>query len=121
MTKDDWKKAESKLSYPYGRVEFLIDGYNITVIVVQEKAMKYVLAVYVDGKIDFKCVTDDCEVRRKFYFESRHSLLDAKQKKKLSRERKSVREAVLAKSEYTTYRSLKSKFVNNNSSIELIK
>ena len=127
MTPEDWKEAESKLSYPFGRAEFLIDGYRVTVMVVEEKPLKYALAVYVDGKINLEWALNDCEIRRKFYFESKRSLLTAKERKRLNRVKKTVRDALLVKSEYIAYmpyfnsfRSLKSKFVNNNSSIELV-
>ena len=127
MTKEDWKEAERRLSYPFGRAEFLIDGYKVTVVVVEDKPLKYTLAVYVDGKIKYEWALKDCEIRRKFYFESKRSLLSATERKKLNREKKAVRDAVLAQSKYIVYlpyfssfRSLKSKLLNNNDAIELV-
>ena len=32
MTPEEWKKVEDALSSPYGRVEFKIDGYDITIM-----------------------------------------------------------------------------------------
>ena len=81
MTPEEWKKVENTLSSPYGRVEFKIDGYDITIICVVEKPLHYCLAVYVDGKIKVEWISQDCEIRRKFYQKHTKSLLDSKQKK----------------------------------------
>lgn len=81
MTPEEWKKVEDALSSPYGRVEFKIDGYDITIMCVVEKPLHYCLAVYVDGKIKGEWISQDCEIRRKFYQKHTKSLLDSKQKK----------------------------------------
>ena len=43
MTPEDWKMVEDALSSPYGRVEFKIDGYDITIMCVVEKPLQYML------------------------------------------------------------------------------
>ena len=86
MTPEEWKKVEDALSSPYGRVEFKtdvdltdenagqkkvengrvefkIDGYDITIMCVVEKPLHYCLAVYVDGKIKVEWISQDCEIR----------------------------------------------------------
>lgn len=63
MTPEEWKKVEDALSSPYGRVEFKIDGYDITIMCVVEKPLHYCLAVYVDGKIKGEWISQDCEIR----------------------------------------------------------
>ena len=95
MTPEDWKNVEDALSSPYGRVEFKIDGYDITIMCVVEKPLHYCLAVYVDGKIKVEWISQDCEIRRKFYQKHTKSLLNSKQKKSLKREKKDFREKIL--------------------------
>ena len=73
------------MSSPYGSVNLKIDGYDITIMCVVEKPLHYCLAVYVDGKIKGEWISQDCEIRRKFY--QKHTL-DSKQKKRLKREKK---------------------------------
>jgi hypothetical protein len=85
MTPEDWKNVEDALSSPYGSVNLKIDGYDITIMCVVEKPLHYCLAVYVDGKIKGEWISQDCEIRRKFY--QKHTL-DSKQKKRLKREKK---------------------------------
>ena len=127
MTPEEWKKVENTLSSPYGRVEFKIDGYDITIICVVEKPLHYCLAVYVDGKIKVEWISQDCEIRRKFYQKHTKSLLNSKQKKSLKREKKDFREKILKESSYDWYepywksvRSMKSHFIKNNKIIELV-
>ena len=111
-----------------GRVEFKIDGYDITIMCVVEKPLHYCLAVYVDGKIKGEWISQDCEIRRKFYQKHTKSLLDSKQKKRLKREKKDFREKILKEYSYDWYepywksvRSMKLHFIKNNKIIELVK
>ncbi|MCM1008309.1 MAG: hypothetical protein NC485_10335 [Ruminococcus flavefaciens] len=127
MTKEDWQYVEQKLADPYGYIKLKIDGYDVTVNVEPEKNLKYVLSVYIDGKIKMDWLTQDCEIRQKFYHKHTKSILTAKEKKKLSRERKAVREEVQKRMQYdyylpywTSFRSMKSHFIKNNTVIEIL-
>ena len=127
MTPEDWKKVENALLIPYGSVVLKIDGYEVNVMCVIDKPLHYCLAVYVDGKIKDEWIFKDCEVRRRFYQKHKSSLLDSKQKKRLKREKKAIREEVLKKCAHYWYapywksvRSMKAHFIKNNNSIELI-
>ena len=129
MTKEEWNEVEMLLSYPYGgKAELLIDGYRITIIVAQEKPLKYVFVVYIDGKLNGEWILKDCEIRRKFFQKHTKSLLTAQDKKQLSKERKEVREAIIKKSTFywyspywNSFRSLKSHFIKNNKNIVWLK
>lgn len=88
MSNEDWKKAEKMLSVPFGSVKMKIDGYNVTFSCIPEKPLKYVIAVYIDGTFKMKWATEDCEIRRRFCFKSKTSLLTAKQKKALKRKKR---------------------------------
>ncbi len=126
MTKEDWQYVERELADPYGYIKLKIDGYEVTVNVELEKNLKYVLTVYVGGKMKLEWLVEDCDIRRKFFQKHTKSLLTAKEKKKLSRERKAVREEVQKRMQYdyylpywTSFRSMKSHFIKNNTLIEL--
>lgn len=128
MTKEEWKHVEEKLNSAFSRVDLLVDGYAITIRKEPCDKMRLGLTVYVDGTIKGEWVVQDCEIRRKFYYCSERSLLTAKERKKLQKERKAVREAVLARASYQvfspvfySFRTLKSHFLKQNTSIELCK
>ena len=127
MSNEDWKKAENALSLPYGKISMKIDGYNVTFVCTPLKPLKCVICFYIDGEFKIKWAMEDCDIRRKFCFKSKTSLLTAKQKKALKREKKAVREEVIKEMTVYTYypyfnsfRSLKSQLIHNNESIELV-
>lgn len=126
MTCEDWKKAEQELSTVYGKTEFLVDGYAISVFWYPKKELQFVLMISVNGKVDFKSADEDCEIRRRFYSRHTKCMLDAKQRKRLKRERKAFQEAVRKQMTYeyflpywSSFKSMKAHFIKNNSSIEL--
>ena len=74
-----------------------------------------------------KWLLEDCEIRRRFCQKHTKSLLNAKGKQKLKRERKEIREQVIKNTTYewyepyfSSFRTLKSHFIKNNNSIELV-
>lgn len=128
MTKEEWIKAETALSSIYGRVDLLIDGYNVSVVCLPYKSLRQVLMIYINGEFKTKWCLEDCEERRRFCFKSKKCLLNSRERTKLKREKKSIREAV--KKQMTTYiyyphwhsfRTLKNHLLKNNSSIELVR
>lgn len=127
MTKEEWESVERKLCYPGDGVHLKIDGYNVTLRVMIYK-MKMVIAIYVNGYIKCEWLIKDCDIRRRFYQRSKHSLLTAAEKKKLARKSKSVQKEVQEWATYysfspywTSFRSLKRHLIKNNTSIELCK
>lgn len=127
MTKEEWESVEHKLLYPGAYARLKVDGYSITLMVLRYK-MKMVIAVYTDGYIKGEWLVKDCDIRRRFYQRSKHSLLTAADKKKLARKSKSVQKEVQERATYysfspywTSFRSLKRHLIKNNTSIELCK
>lgn len=128
MTNEDWKETEAKLSVPFGRVKLNIDDYNVTIATVPTKnPLKYELAVFIDGKFDYAWCTEDCEIRRRFCSMHKKSLLSAKQRNKLKKERKAFREEVEKQMTvyiyypyWNSFRSLRSHLIRNNTSINLL-
>lgn len=66
MDKADWDKVKEELKGFWGRVELNRDGYNVTLVKEQYNENKLCVAVYIDGKIKGKWLTEDCEERRRF-------------------------------------------------------
>lgn len=132
MTAEQWKKAENMLSTVLGVVKMKVDGYDITIQYAREKPTKYLLAVYVNGYIKGEWVTQDCEIRRKFYYCGEKQFFSAKEKKKIfagftkreqARFEKENHDRLYYKY-YTPYfgsfRTLKAHLIKNNKSIELV-
>jgi len=69
MTPAQWKELQGNLNHPYGYAQLMVDGYLITLQVERKsaKSMKYEIALYINGKIDFQQGRDDCEERRRFW------------------------------------------------------
>lgn len=127
MTAEDWKEVETRLSIPYSSVKLKIDGYDVTIGHAVEKPLKYCLAIYIDGIFKTKWVLEDCEIRRRFCSKHTKSLLTAKEKKALMRQRKALREQIMKDMTFewyspywSSFRSLKSHLIKNNKSIELV-
>ncbi|MDO5558100.1 MAG: hypothetical protein Q4F95_00720 [Oscillospiraceae bacterium] len=129
MTKEEWDSAQRNLTFPGSTVYMKIDGYDIAVQVQRKSrsSLNNVLTVYVDGKIKVEWLANGCEIREKFYCRHERSLLSANAKKEIKKYRKSVRDKIIKDSLYTVYspywnsfRSMKSHFIKNNSSIELV-
>lgn len=128
MTKEDWEYVEKELSGIFGKVDFIIDNYNVTIACEQEKTRHYVLMVYIDGKFDLKWAMEDCDIRRRFCSRHTRCSLNQKQRNRLRRERKAFREEVKKRLSYeyflpywNSFRTMKTHFVKNNTSIELVR
>ena len=77
MTKEQWETAEQNLQSSYRIVKLQADGYTLS-LQTQRYKMQLCIAVYVDGKIQGKWLTEDCEIRRKFFQKHKHSILNRK-------------------------------------------
>ncbi len=125
MTKEDWDVFEKKLSNPYGgRVKLLVDGYKITVVVVQDKPLHFCLEVYVNGKIKGEWLVNDCDIRRRFFRKSSKKLYSTAVIREFQKELGKGRAEKLAAERfehYTPYwntaKSLKAHLIKNNQSI----
>lgn len=126
MTKEEWKKIEDRLSMPFSYVKLKIDGYDVTVETRQDKPLHYVLAVFINGIFKMDWCFEDCEERRRFCSVYKKSLLSAKEKKRLKKERKAFREEIEKQTtvyiyypHWNSFRSMKAHLIKNNRSIEL--
>lgn len=80
MTPQDWKDIEQALATPYGHARVLADGHELTLAVERAKGLRYVVAVYVDRKIEWeKTIRPEADaIERKFWRSRRHYLHTAK-------------------------------------------
>ncbi|MGN0603280.1 MAG: hypothetical protein ACI4I2_04810 [Oscillospiraceae bacterium] len=132
MTADDWKVAETKLT-PFGYAEFLIDGYNVSVALRPQSKTKFVYMVFVDGIFKGEWLIKDCEIRRRFCYEGKKSILTGKQKADFIKQfgKREYNRFIKENSKMMNYkyylpyfgsfRTLKSHFIKNNESITLVK
>lgn len=127
MTSEDWKIVEFTLLSPFSSVKLKIDNYNVSIVCEQEKPLHYCFVVYIDGIFKCKWLMEDCDIRRRFYQQHTKSMLNSKQKKQLKHESKYVREKIKKNMSckyylpyWKSFKSLKSHFIKNNDSIELI-
>ena len=126
MTKNDWETFEARLSDPYGgRVDLMIDGYKIAVVVARTKPLRFVLELYVDGHFDLKWLTEDCEIRRRFCRKCSKKLYSAAKIKEIQKEcgKRFASKCAAETYEYympvwNTAKSLKTHLIKNNQSIE---
>ena len=127
MTNEEWHSVENELKHPPGIVKMNIDGYNVTITHAIVKPMQYCIAVFINGVFEMKWVTEDTDIRRRFCSKHTKSMVTAKDKKKLNI---TNRELKRIKAKYTydwyepywnSFRSMKSHFLKNNDSIELVK
>lgn len=91
----------------------------------QEGTYKNVILLYINGVIEWKWLTEDCEERRRFMKKSKKCLFTANQLKKFP---KKIRDKYKEKNTYESYdfrwasfRALKKHLIDNNKDIELIK
>lgn len=97
------------------------------IVVALTEKMKFGFTVYVDGFIKGEWSINDCDIRRRFYFESKKSLLKQSEKAKLKKLRKADRERIEQRASYSvflpywgSFSRLKAHLIKNNRSIELI-
>lgn len=128
MIKEDWEFVEKELSGIFGRVDLIVDNYNVTIACRLERTRHYALMVYIDGKFDLKWAQEDCDIRRRFCSRHTKCYLDQKQRNRLKRERKAFREEVKKRMTFeyflpywNSFRRMKAHFIKNNTSIELVK
>lgn len=129
MTLEQWKVLEQMLSSSYGIAKLKIDGYSITLNVEPYKGLRSCIAVYVDGKIKMDNITNDCDIRRRFYCKHTKQLfkMDKPKKARMTKAEKKELEDFKKRNTFeyfepfwTSFRSMKSHFIKNNTSIELL-
>lgn len=132
MTADEWKKAEQMLHPPYGHAKFLIDGYNVIVEMRLTSSTKFSFVVFVDGVFKGEWLTEDCDIRRRFCYKGRQTLLTSKKKdefikkfgkreyNRFIKENPELCYVTFYSPYFGSFRTLKQHFIKNNTSITLV-
>jgi hypothetical protein len=128
-TREQWKRVEDYLLYPYGSVELLVDGYNLSLCVVCIKPLHYTIMSYVNDHFKGSWLIDDCEERRRFLRRSERSLYGRAKRERFVREfgKRRAEKLGLLKTftsyspHWPTFGPLKRHLVANNKSIRVVK
>lgn len=124
MTKEEWDKVDKSMQSPYGRVSLLCDGFKITVETGLYKR-RLSSIIYVDGVFKGAWMLEDCEERRRFFRPVKKLLWRRKMTKGFSKKTlKSLgidpaETRISFTAEWSSFRTLKTHLIKNNTSIEL--
>jgi hypothetical protein len=88
MTPSQWKEVEERLSHPYGRAVLQADGHRVVAEVRPYKGLRYCVAVFIDGVIDWKWVDGKHAPARKFWRERKHYLYSAAKRAEAAKQAK---------------------------------
>ena len=130
MTKEEWDEVQRHLTFPGTTVHMKIDGYDISAQLQRHTStsLKYDIMIYVNGYFKGEWMVNDCEIRNRFYCKRTHDTMSRKDKERLKKASKAVKKLVEEHGHkydiyypyWTSFRSMKSHFIKNNSSIELV-
>lgn len=126
LSKDDWKEIEKTLRNLWCPVNLWIDGYKVTLILSRISTYTLAIKVYVNGSWKGKWMLEDCEERRRFYWESKryryNQAIRKKFKKKTHLLGMSLKDLNSTFSiwfpYFQSFSQLKSHFLKHNESIE---
>ncbi len=128
MTPDDWKSVEAGLFFPFERVKLKCDGFDVALMVRPIKSLRNGIYVYVNGKLDYKYLIEDCEERRRFYRrieKPKYSPAEQKDQKRLAKLLKRPsrhNENFVSYREYwTDFTAMRRHFCKHNQNIQLIR
>lgn len=130
MSPEEWVEVEENLKNFYSIVELDCDGYKVSLLLERITQFKNGIVVYIDGKMKYDYLANDCEERRRFFRPKHSMLLPKKQQEKMRKiyRTKKEREEFENSMKYTSYspywtsfRSLKNHFVKGNKMIKLLK
>lgn len=83
MTPQQWQEVADQLALPWGSARLYCDGYELTMQVAPVAPLRYVIRVYVGGRIEGRWLTQECEERRRFLRPVQIPLYTPTDKKKL--------------------------------------
>lgn len=129
MTNDDWKAVEKELSYVFGSVELLIDGFTVVLKVEQSGNLKFAIHPYVNGFFKGEWLTQKTEQCTRFMRPVQVAVYKPSEVKRLTQKlsKSAVKECFPNIDKKFTYYQwgwpsfapMKRHFIANNKSIEL--
>lgn len=128
MTAEEWKKVDKALKSVFSSgATLLIDGYEVTFVLMQKTQFTNAIAVYINGEFKIKWLAEDCEERRRFLCCKRKTIIKEKDYKNYGiRSKKAIQEFAdkYSYNEYSAYwcnfAKLKKHLIKNNENIELV-
>lgn len=78
ITKEQWTAIETTLTGAFGRVELLIDGFNVVLRIERLKELKFGIMTYVNGEFRGTWMKEDSEIGMRFYRPVSKFMHDAK-------------------------------------------
>ena len=129
MTPADWERVKTALTSPYGRVRLKCDTYDLTLGVVPQGPLRYMIVPFLGGRFKGEWIVNDCEERRRFLRRRKVTLYSTAETAKLVRKfgRKRAEEIFHIERayqrwylEWPSFAPLKRHLIANNESIELV-
>lgn len=84
MTDGQWKLVANRLASLFMPVKLMVDGYELTLEVRQEKALKFVIVPFVNGWFKGEWLLNQTEEAKRFYRPVKRPVLSPSKKKKLT-------------------------------------
>jgi len=131
ISKEQWAEIKLELSHPHGVVELDCDGYRVSLQVERVQALKYEIAVYVNGFMRGAWLAGDSEEGRRFlqtveYFvnsaKARAALIKIYGGKRCKKDElaRINKKFSMRKAGWTSVTSLSRHYVKNNQNVSLI-
>jgi hypothetical protein len=132
ITNEQWKDVELELSYSFGRVEMLIDGYNVILRVENYGKLKLKIMTYVNGVFEGKWVEGKAEEAKRFLFPKSSYLHSTKERSDLTKIyggkrcpkaqlEKINRKIVFYSPNWGSVKTIRRHFEKHNKSLEIVK
>jgi hypothetical protein len=131
MTKAEWDEIKQTLSFPWGSVTLLVDGFTLTLQVKRVSDLRFEIFPYVNGEFKGIWARDKTEEAVRFLRLKTVHLYSPAQKAKFTKglSKKAIKEWLPDLDKKSTYyswgwssfASLKAHLIRNNKSIELVR
>lgn len=67
ISKEEWNEIQTMLTGAFGRVELLIDGFEVVFRIERIRNLKYGIMTYVNGEFRGAWLLEDSEIGKRFY------------------------------------------------------
>ncbi|MEX0732867.1 MAG: hypothetical protein WED00_05800 [Aquisalimonadaceae bacterium] len=127
-TKAQWAAVERHLVMPGSSAKLLVDGFELTLQVHRAKGLRNTIVVFINGVLEWRISSEDCEERRRFWRLRERRLYpkseaDATQKKHGKRFRQQLgmdKTLTLYSPDWPSFTPLRRHLAKNNTHIQLV-
>ncbi len=126
---EEWKLIEKELQHLHCPVKLIVDGFNITLVLMQYHTYKNVIWVCVNDSIANAWDLNDSETRRRFYCCTKLYAYSARIRRILKKDKKRMLKIMnidlnakydVFRPYWTSFKALKAHLLKNNGRIEWI-